>query len=341
MNILTIDTGTTNTRTSLWCQGQVIGRGAAAVGARDTAITGSSSALHQAVRASIDAALTEAHVTADEIDLVIGSGMITSSLGLHELPHIVAPVGIDDLAQSIACLSFPDVFDQPIYLVPGVRNAATTTSLGDAEAMDMMRGEEVEVMGLIARLQLRGPALLVLPGSHSKFIAIDASNRITGCVTTIAGEMLSAITQQTILSAALDSGFATEIDPEMLLAGAATARRVGLARACFNVRILNQFQICERNARANFLLGAILALDLLALRNTRALDIACDTPIIIAGQAILREAMRLLFGADSHFTGPVTVISDSQQADLAGCGAIEIAAARKLAHSSCSTIGEK
>lgn len=341
MNILTIDTGTTNTRTSLWHEGKVIGRGAAAVGARDTAISGSRSALHQGVRASIDAALTEAHVAANEIDLIIGSGMITSSLGLHELPHIVAPAGIDDLAQSIACVNFPDVFDQPICLVPGVRNAATTTSLDDSEAMDMMRGEEVEAMGLIARLRLRGPALLVLPGSHSKFIAVDAVNRITGCVTTIAGEMLSAITHQTILSAALESGFATEVDPEMLLAGAATARRVGLARACFNVRMLGQFKVCERNARANFLLGAVLALDLLALRNTRALDIASDVPIIITGQSILREAIRVLFEEDNYFTGPVTVISDTQQADLAGCGAIEIAAARKLAHSSCSTIGEK
>jgi 2-dehydro-3-deoxygalactonokinase len=341
MNILTIDTGTTNTRASLWRKGLVIGRGAAAVGVRDTAISGSHSALHQAMRASIDAALAQADVTPDKVDLVIGSGMITSNLGLQELPHIVAPAGIDDLAQGITCVNFPEVFDQPICLVPGVRNAVGNFSLDGSEAMDMMRGEEVETIGLIARLRLRGPAILVLPGSHSKFIAIDSSNRISGCVTTIAGELLSVITHQTILSAALDSGFATEVDPELLLAGAASARRVGLARTCFNVRVLDQFNICKRNARANFLLGAVFALDLLALRNTQALDFAPDVPIVIAGQPVLREAMRLLFQEDRHFTGSVTVISDSQQADLAGCGAIEVATARKFVNSPCSTIGEK
>ena len=44
-----------------------------------------------------------------------------------------------------------------------------------------------------------------------------------------------------ILADALDSDFATEVDPEMLLSGARSASSIGLGRACFMVRTLGQF----------------------------------------------------------------------------------------------------
>ena len=48
--------------------------------------------------------------------------------------------------------------------------------------MDIMRGEEAETFGLIEQLKLQGPAIFVLPGSHSKFISLDAGNRVTACL---------------------------------------------------------------------------------------------------------------------------------------------------------------
>ena len=35
--------------------------------------------------------------------------------------------------------------------------------------------------------------ILVLPGSHNKFVAVNADKEITGCLTSISGELLSAI----------------------------------------------------------------------------------------------------------------------------------------------------
>jgi 2-dehydro-3-deoxygalactonokinase len=172
--------------------------------------------------------------------------------------------------------------------------------------------------------------MMVMPGSHSKFVCIDDKNRITGCVTTLAGELLYVITHNTILAQSLESSFATSINPEMLLAGAQSAQTIGLGRTCFNVRILDQFTIYERNDRANFLLGAVLGADLLTLKNSTAIKMMPGTPVIICGKPLMKEALALLIQNDDYFSGTITVVSNEVQANLAGLGAIRVAQARGL-----------
>ncbi len=330
MTILTIDTGTTNTRVSLWRGGHVLSRRTAQVGVRDTAITGNRTALQNAVRDTIAGVLQQAEVEAGTVGLAVASGMITSPLGLYEVPHLTAPVGLDDLAQGMVRVDLPEVFAKPIWFVPGVRNQASVNGPLDVEAMDMMRGEEVEVMGLLEQSSVSGPAMLVLPGSHTKFISLDRDERIAGCATTLAGELLQTITQNTILAQALDRKFAAEIKPEMVLAGAAMAQRTGLGRTCFSIRTLDQFLTTSINDRANFLLGAVLSSDMHALKNSSAVHMQPGTPIVLAGNGVVKQALALLIAQDEYFCGPLTVLDDEQQALMAGQGAIRIALARGL-----------
>jgi 2-dehydro-3-deoxygalactonokinase len=328
--ILTIDTGTTNTRVTLWKHKDVIAHSATEIGVRNTAISGNLQALKAGVRDTIAATLKLANLTADDVDLVVGSGMISSNVGLFELPHIPAPAGLQQLARGMVPVTLPDVFPKPIYLVPGVRNVVENIGLHNCEAMDMMRGEEVEVMGIIEQLGITGPAMLIMPGSHSKFVCIDDKNNIVGCVTTLAGELLYVITHNTILAQSLESDFAEFINPEMLLAGAKSAQTIGLGRTCFNVRTLDQFTIYQRNDRANFLLGAILGADLLTLKNSTAVKMMPGTPVIVCGKPIMKDALALLIQNDDYFSGKITVVSDAMQAHLAGYGAIRVATARGL-----------
>jgi 2-dehydro-3-deoxygalactonokinase len=328
--ILTIDTGTTNTRVNLWHEGAVIAQSANEVGVRNTAISGSKARLEQGVRQTILDTLTKADITEEQVDLVLGSGMISSNVGLFELPHLPAPAGLQQLARGMVSVTMPEVFSKPIYLVPGVRNVVENIGLHNCEAMDMMRGEEVEVMGVIDQLGITGPAMLIMPGSHSKFVCIDDKNNIVGCVTTLAGELLYVITHNTILAQSLQSSFAEFINPEMLLAGAQSAQTIGLGRTCFNVRTLDQFTIYQRNDRANFLLGAILGADLLTLKNSTAIKMLPGTPVIVCGKPIMKEALALLIKNDDYFSGKITVVSDEMQEHLAGYGAIKVAKARGL-----------
>ena len=330
MAVLTIDTGTTNTRVLLWQNNQVLASASEAVGVRDTAITGSRFALQDAVRRAIADALGQASLEPGNVTLALASGMFTSALGLHELPHLLAPCGLQDLARGMVSVNLPDVYPLPLWLVPGVRNNVAPVTLANCESMDMMRGEEVEVIGLLDRLQLRTAAVLVLPGSHTKMVAVDDASRIRACATTLAGELLQTVTQNTILASSLGGEFAATLDAPMLLAGAASANLTGFGRTCFTLRILEQQGLAERNARANYLLGAVLASDLQTLKNSTALCTIPSTRLIIAGVGVLQQALALLIGADDHFVTPATIVDAACQTHLAGYGALRVAAARGL-----------
>ncbi|MGY3232789.1 2-dehydro-3-deoxygalactonokinase [Luteibacter sp. HA06] len=330
MNILTIDTGTTNTRVTVWSDGEVVAQAARQVGVRDTAITGNTKKLEDGLRETINEALASAQLERGDIGLAVASGMITSNVGLCEIPHVPAPAGIDDMAKSMREHLVENVWHAPIWFVPGVRNAVDHIGLHNCEAMDMMRGEEVESFALVERLDLNEPTVVVLPGSHSKFVSISKDRRIDGCVTTLAGELLHVISHDTILAGSLKEGFAKRIDPEMLLAGAASANKIGLGRACFSVRILDQFAVYDANARANFLLGAVLGSDLLTLKNSSAIRMSPGTRFVVSGKPILREAIARLVEGDDFFSGTVTVLGDDEQRDLAGYGAIAVARRRGL-----------
>lgn len=294
MGIMTIDTGTTNTRVKVWYQDKVVASSLVEVGVRDTAITGSKVKLQQGVKEALEMARVQAGMDWADIGLILASGMITSNVGLYEIPHVFAPAGIGELAQAMLAVTIPEVCEKPIWFIPGVKNNITQVHLDNCEAMDIMRGEEVETFGLIHQLGLKGPAVFVLPGSHTKFIKIDGQNRIVASTTTLAGELLGVITNNTILANALGSSFPEKLEDVFLLEGASYVERLGLNRVCFMVRLLDQFTGYSRNEKANFLLGAVLGTDLLSLKYSKALEIHRDLPVVIAGKKILKEAFALL-----------------------------------------------
>jgi 2-dehydro-3-deoxygalactonokinase len=329
MYAITIDTGTTNTRVCAWHAGQVIADAFQPVGVRDTAITGSRQKLMQGVRQAILEARQSANIASQDDVVHIASGMITSNVGLYEVPHIAAPAGKKELAAAMVSTLIPEVTDQPIWFIPGVKTCAGPVTLENCEAMDIIRGEEVEIVGVTTKLNIQEPAILILPGSHSKIISVDAENRITGCITTLAGELLDVITQKTILANALQNSFAEKINPSVLLKGAQQAEKVGLGRTCFTVRILDLFTDMTLNDKANFLLGAVLGSDLLAVKYSKALAVDPGMPVIISGKKVLREALALLIKNDAYFKGTTTNFDDEGKS-VAGFGALTIAKERGI-----------
>ncbi|HWR62444.1 MAG TPA: 2-dehydro-3-deoxygalactonokinase [Clostridia bacterium] len=330
MYIITIDTGTSNTRVKLWNGGKVAAASFVGTGVRDTAISGSKTKLQQGVRDAISMVLEQKNLKASNVDLFLASGMITSNVGLFEVPHVCAPAGVKELAEHMVSARIDEVVEKPIWFVPGVKNTLKNIDLGNCEEMDMMRGEEAETFGILEGLKLEASAVVILPGSHTKFVSLNRDKRITGCITTLAGELLSVLTNNTILASALDNSFAEKADEELILAGARYSREVGLNRTCFTVRILEQFTGYPADARANFLLGAVLENDIFSLKNSRALNFDSGQAVIIGGSKILKRAFEILVKNDGCFTGAIHVVEDEAMKDMAGLGSIAIAKARGL-----------
>lgn len=326
MFIITIDSGTTNTRVRIWERNSkcIIHEVSRSVGVRETAITGSRNKLIKAIKDALFEVLELTNIVSYQNIFIVASGMITSNIGLFEVPHLIAPISLQQLANAMVQKVIPEIIDHPIWFIPGIKNNVSPVDIDNCEMMDMMRGEEVELFGLLALLNLYGPALIILPGSHSKFIQINVENQITNCSTTLAGELLDIITQRTILASSLDHQFATHIEPEDLLKGAYYAEKVGITRGCFSLRVLDSFGHITINKKANFLLGCILFSDLVAIKNSRGLNFEPQTKIIICGKKILREALEILIKHDSYFKGEIIVFKEENYPPLSGFGAISL-----------------
>jgi 2-dehydro-3-deoxygalactonokinase len=324
---LTLDTGTSNTRVRAWRDSQLLGGKDVPVGVRDTARAGSHDVLRAGVREAIQWTLRSIDANASELALVVGSGMVTSKLGLHELPHIVAPARIDELAAGMQSAQFDDILAAPIWFVPGVRHDAAPLAIGRASEMDMMRGEETEVIGLLNKITIDRDALILLPGSHAKFVEVDGDATIRRSLTTLSGEMLDLLMHQSVLASGLKQGWPEALDPDALLAGAHASRKESLSRAAFLVRALELFSPAAASARFSFLLGAVLVQDLMSCMAGNMW--VSGRPFFICGRTMMQGAYAAVA---QGVLGIASIVTPDQNtlAELAGHGALAIARRRGL-----------
>ena len=327
--IIAIDGGTTNTRASLWKDpGICVDIVKSEVGVRITSIEGSNASLKAAVKGLLEQLLKNNSVSYDQIEGIYACGMITSKEGLAELPHLIAPAGMQEFVEGLAKVELPDVCPLPIHFVRGLKNRdGSCLTLQEVEEMDVMRGEETETLALLDLFGNENGTLFALPGSHTKFVSVDANGKMIGCLSSLAGELLSAVTLNTILAGAVGKQFAgADYNREMLLAGYRTARDTSLARAAFSTRMLQMFIPSSEQDRASFLLGAVLENDVAAVKNSKALSVTRDMKIVIAGKEPLASALKLLFEEDGFFE-KVEIYYPAAEKPMSGYGLYQIAKA--------------
>ncbi|MDK9361920.1 2-dehydro-3-deoxygalactonokinase [Lelliottia wanjuensis] len=324
MSVVTVDCGTTNTRVRVWRNNVVVAQASEPVGVRDTARVGNHAILAAGIRHALMQAMAQAENALPDDYIIVASGMVTSDAGLCPLPHLRAPVSLADLAQATVARYIPDIALHPVWFIPGVRNTLADISTDNIGMMDVMRGEEVETFGLLALHAISGPAVIILPGSHTKFVRIDSEQRITACATSMTGELLDLLTRQSLLAASLESRFSHSPDTDYLLKGAQSCRESGLTRACFSVRLLDLFTRATHDQKAGWLLGAALSTDIQTLKTSPALAMTPDTRLIICGKPPLAQALTTLINADPFFTAVPLLIEEYEQTPLSGVGAIAV-----------------
>lgn len=204
MFIITIDCGTTNSRLYIVdINGKIITKVSKRIGIRNVAINGDNKILKHSLRTMFDQALRKTGINISEIHCVFSSGVITSELGLKELPHLWAPCSLDTLAANIVCFESLDIFPLSIlvYFVRGIKNyyEQDKFSLRDIGTLDVMRGEETQIAGLLGDKKIELPAIVLMLSSHTKLIPIDNEERILGSITTLSGQIYEAIIKETLV----------------------------------------------------------------------------------------------------------------------------------------------
>jgi 2-dehydro-3-deoxygalactonokinase len=293
MYFATIDCGTTNSRVYILNEdGEVLGKAVKKIGVRDTALTGNNKKLKEGLKEIFNNVLKSTNRGLTEIEFVISSGMITSEIGLLEIPHIWAPASIDDLSTSIYKVHDTLVFpiDVPIYFIRGIKNKydPSSTQVKNVGLLDFMRGEEVQVAGLISSYHLEFPVTVIILSSHTKFISIDNKQNILGSITTISGQMYEAIVKETFIGKSIRNidGFddIDYLDYEIIDIASEWVNTGGFLRTMLMPRFLDTLLNTKWYERRLFVQAAIAKEDMRAMNQFESLGFPYETNYILIGE---------------------------------------------------------
>ena len=335
MIFATIDCGTTNSRVYIVNeQARVLGKATKKVGVRDTAIQGNNEVLKQGLKDTLFQALANAGLALQDLEFVISSGMITSEIGLLEIPHLWAPTSLDELAGSLKHVHDRAVFpvDISVYFIRGIKNPydPSTASLKDVGRLDFMRGEEAQVAGVLSQNLVQTPTTVVFLSSHTKFVPVDADRRILGSLTTLSGQVYAAILKETSIGKSLkkddDVDDDSYFDKEIVNLAASCVDTGGFLRTMLMPRFLDVLLPSTWYERKLFVEAAIAAEDMATLRQFTPLDFPLDTSFLLIGSSRRCRIYQHLLQHQANIQGDIHSITDPRDIDMLSIrGALELA----------------
>lgn len=177
---------------------------------------------------------------------VLIAGMAGSDIGWRQVRYVEAPATLDDLAGALEWI------DERTAIVPGL-------CCHEADRVDVMRGEEVQLLGAAAAGLVPPGALLCQPGTHSKWVRLD-EGAVTAFVTAMTGELFALLSRHGLLARQLEGRVAPGADFER---GVLEGARCDLAASLFGVRARGLLgQLDEKDApsyASGILIGADVA----------------------------------------------------------------------------------
>lgn len=227
----------------------------------------------------------------DRVLPVLMCGMVGSKMGWAEVPYIAAPADLASLSRNLHHVSFDGA--ARIAIVPGV-------SCVHDGVPDVMRGEECQVLAVLAERKLRD-ACLVLPGTHSKWVQVR-DGRLATFRTYMTGELYNALTSAGTLAQLMEKGKA---DHDAFRKGLARARAAGsgaLTHLLFGVRTLGLFDAMPRTGLSSYLSGLLIGTemrDALLWTKARAV-IAVGSPRLLENYRIAAADFGLAFEAHDN-----------------------------------------
>ena len=181
---------------------------------------------------------------ADGLPVVI-CGMAGARQGWHEAPYAEVPTRLDALHERAVKVDI----DGDVRILPGIAQVS-------ADAPDVMRGEETQILGSI---EPNFSGLVCIPGTHSKWVRIE-NGAVTGFSTFMTGELFALVADHSVVALALDKDVATTPDSPAFLAGldAAQAEDTALTAALFRIRAAMLLGFAEKRDGAARLSGLLI-----------------------------------------------------------------------------------
>lgn len=182
---------------------------------------------------------------------VVACGMVGSRQGWQEAPYraVPCPALVERPVPVATCGD-----DLNVWIVPGIKQDTPP---------DVMRGEETQIAGFLAR-NPDWDGILCLPGTHSKWVHVSAGE-IVSFRTFMTGELFATISTQTVLRHSLggddlDMACFAEVISETL------SRPESFAAKLFSLRAGDLLSGQSNAAARAKLSGALIGMELAAAR---------------------------------------------------------------------------
>ena len=156
---------------------------------------------------------------------VIICGMAGARQGWREAGYLDTPADVADIVRNATAIGG---YPRDVRILPGIAQR-------DAGAPDVMRGEETQLLGLVADGVRSG--LVCMPGTHSKWVRL-ADGKVGSFATYMTGELFDILSHHSILKAATGgaSGVASADAAFLEAVNSAFTKPSSLANRLFHVR---------------------------------------------------------------------------------------------------------
>ena len=173
------------------------------------------------------------------------AGMVGSTIGWREAPYVPAPAGVAEIAAALSWI------DARTAIVPGV---CVT------DPPDVMRGEEVQLLGAVAAGLVPPDALLAQPGTHCKWAALT-HGRIANFTTAMTGELFALLRRHSVLAGQLGAEVTLG---DAFRDGVADGARRDLAASLFGIRAAKLLGVRDDADAASYASGLLIGADVAA-----------------------------------------------------------------------------
>lgn len=229
---IAVDWGTTNRRAWRLRGGEVVDRYRDSLGITAVPVEGFAAAAGK-LRASMGGAP------------MLLAGMVGSDRGWTNAGYVPCPATLDALAAGLVGA------DAGVAIVPGV-------SVIDGTRGDVMRGEEVQILGAVAAGLVPADALLCQPGTHCKWARV-ARGVLVDFSTAMTGELFALLRDHALIGAAMRGGEVA--DGAAFREGVRRAGDGDLATALFGVRPASLLGLRPDAQAASFVSGLLIGAD--------------------------------------------------------------------------------
>lgn len=218
------------------------------------------------------------------------AGMIGSNRGWVDAGYVACPATLDTLAAAARRV------EDDVFIVPGV-------SIVDGARADVMRGEEVQLLGAVEGGLVPGDALLCQPGTHCKWARIR-EGALVDFATAMTGETFALLRDHALIGAAMTDAVG---EGQAFRDGVARAGDHDLLAALFGVRPASLLGLRDDADAASYVSGLLIGSDVRA-------QVSAGDRVHVLADAALGE----LYAAAIEQVGARSVAVDSHLAFVAG-----------------------